>query len=231
MEYRILVLQHSKCTNIKEFATKMDLFITNKHINQLTLSYVGEPKDNPLAYMYACNNKSVKLISDKGNPNNKNDIDFMFELCKKAGRRKDVTFEVIICNNNGEEYALTNDICNMCIANDITFSTFDIVSDPTEVVELKPLPQKQSKSSQNTAKNTKTPVEISPLITVARSPTALMPLCRQSSPTSPLTTRPPSSWKAPWPSSWWVPLSIPPRSTPSSAWTAPPCWAPAWLTS
>ena len=133
----------------------MDLFIKNKHINQLTLSYVGEPKDNPLAYMYACNNKSIKLISDKGNPNNKNDIDFMFELCKKAGRRKDVTFEVIICNNNGEEYALTNDICNMCIANDITFSTFDIISDPTEVVELKPLPQKQSKSSQNTAKNTK----------------------------------------------------------------------------
>ena len=158
MEYRILVLQHSKCTNIKEFATKMDLFITNKHVNQLTLSYIGEPKDNPLAYMYACNNKSIKLISDKGNPNNKNDIDFMFELCKKAGRRKDVTFEVIICNNNGEEYPLTNDICNMCIANDITFSTFDIVSDPTEVVELKPLPQKQSKSSQNTAKNTKTTI-------------------------------------------------------------------------
>jgi hypothetical protein len=132
----------------------MDLLIKNKHIDQLTLSYVGEPKENPLAYMYAYNNKSIKLMSDKGNPNNKHDIDFMFELCKKAGRRKNVVFEVVICNNNGEDYALTNDICNMCIANDVVFSTFDIVSDPNEVVEIKPLSQKQTKSSHSTVKNT-----------------------------------------------------------------------------
>ena len=146
MEYRILVLQHEQCTNIQEFATKMDEFVKSKNVHQLTISYVGEPNENPLAYMYAVNNKCVKIMSQKGNPKNKCDIDFLFTLCKKAGKRKNVVFEVVICNHGDEQPMLTNDLYNMCIANDIAISTFTIISNTNEKIDIKELPNKQSKT-------------------------------------------------------------------------------------